>query len=945
MDNNESLEDYQLSNVIEYNYEQIADILTVTGHVQFDKDKIINKNYIHSLFTPILSFIIDYLNNNGEKPGILGKSKIKDIEIIYIILNHSIYDLFFKKERGTLFNEKNEIDYQIEKENYYIPKIQIEEKELDKAALNNIASSFMNETNLTGNLKELFEFKGKEIISSFKLGYSVQERIMNMLISKANNHIIELPNLIFYKKNDDKKIYSEVDRIITVNKTIVIDKFLIYAKAEFRKDKTMKYENIKNGMKLELKENSCIFIEIKTSMNYLLPKDENENKINYDYSSGKSSINSNNSKIITSLKKMNKNMDIFLELFKQLNQKYESIVLIIIIDSYFPKNFFDSAEKIVNSLSTKKIENDFDLYFIHIESDMIYAHDLTVSQKISQNLIDKDNEIEKLKKESENLKEKIQILENESKTSKIQMKELEDNSKKSQKTITDLSKKFYELEKKTRLSKFKKKIQKDLPSYLKNDKDNNEVNTIKGKIKEKINITNKEKQVFDSQTFCRIYHNKNNLDLVDDVKNKHLKNLDKYISKNKDLQQIILIVDYVFILSLKEIMEKYFEKKNLIITEAGEFFKLKFFEAQKETKIIINLNIPGFKYMILKNLNEISNIDNFISYYYEIKEKKIDSNNIHNIRNFLLYNPMTNINDFYLNIKETNYKKSEDSIMLVIDPLYEEKDLKLDIYDCTHKYILLLYKTYNFDVNEDFMNKLFDYFFPKKEYNMIPINIIDNKDMKETNSKLLCKSEHKKILYIKNKENNFIETKFNVKDINSTLNFNINTDSVVDENISCIIDSIPFKKNFKIKILIEQSCNIVYIYLKNIFKQANFILLNNNIHDDKIKNLKEFISTYEKNEIKNGLLPYITENDNQKYDLIILENALANNNLFENKEELKIIKNHLNEKGLFIIHLIVNNIYSRNSIYQNLTAVFKQVKKLNENELFQLNNTFSCYDY
>ena len=73
----------------------------------------------------------------------------------------------------------------------------------------------------------------------------------------------------------------------------------------------MKYENIKNGMKLELKENSCIFIEIKTSMNYLLPKDENENKINYDYSSGKSSINSNNSKIIMSLKKMNKKMDIF----------------------------------------------------------------------------------------------------------------------------------------------------------------------------------------------------------------------------------------------------------------------------------------------------------------------------------------------------------------------------------------------------------------------------------------------------------------------------------------------------------------------------------------------------------------------------------------------------------------------------------------------------------
>ena len=75
-------------------------------------------------------------------------------------------------------------------------------------------------------------------------------------------------------------------------------------------------------------------------------------------------------------------------------------------------------------------------------------------------------------------------------------------------------------------------------------------------------------------------------------------------------------------------------------------------------------------------------------------------------------------------------------------------------------------------------------------------------------------------------------------------------------------------KNIKIKILIEQSCNILYIYLKDIFKKAEFCLFNG-IHDDKIKELKEFISTYEKNEIKNenGFLSHITENNKQKYDL------------------------------------------------------------------------------
>ena len=422
--------------------------------------------------------------------------------------------------------------------------------------------------------------------------------------------------------------------------------------------------------------------------------------------------------------------------------------------------------------------------------------------------------------------------------------------------------------------------------------------------------------------------------------------MEKYSSKNKELQNIVLIVDFVFLLSLEEIMKKYFQTKNLIITEADKFFKLKLIESQKkETQIILNLNIPGYNYLLLKKIDEIPNINNFITYYFEIKEREINSNNIHNIKNFLLYNPKKNINDFYLNIIETK-SKIDDPIMLVIDPLYDREDLKLDIYEELHKYILILYKTYIFGNDENFLKKLFRYFFPKKEYYMIPIDIVDNKVMKETDSKILCKSETKKILYIKSKENNFIETKFKVNDIISNLNFIINVNSVADRNISCLIDSIPFQKNVKIKILIEQSCNIIHIYLKNIFKKAEFYFFNS-IHDEKIKELKECISTYEKNEIKNenGFLSHLTENDTQKYDLIILENTLSTNNLFENEEKLKRIKNYLSEKGLFIIHLIVNNIYSRNNIYQILTALFKKVKILNEHELYQLNNVFSCFDY
>ena len=177
----ESINDYQLSKVIDYDYLKIAEILNQNENTY--NDQMIKKSYSHSLFTPILSYIIEYLNNNQEKPGIVGKSIIDEIKIIYIILNHKIYDLFFKRDKGIIYMEISE----------------------DK--LNEIASTFYGEENYNGNIEELFKFKKKEILSRFKLGYSIQERIMNTLISNTCNKIIELPNLIFYSKNPKKKYF------------------------------------------------------------------------------------------------------------------------------------------------------------------------------------------------------------------------------------------------------------------------------------------------------------------------------------------------------------------------------------------------------------------------------------------------------------------------------------------------------------------------------------------------------------------------------------------------------------------------------------------------------------------------------------------------------------------------------------------------------------------
>ena len=944
----ESIEDYQLLQVTDYDYLAIADIINKKADINQYQD--IKKSYVHSLFTPVLSYIIGYLNNNKEDKGTIGKSEIDEIEVIYIVLNHKIYDLFFARDKGNIYNEKNEIDFNIEKENYYLSPIQVE-KELDSDKLNQIALSFYGETNHIGDLKELFRFKKKEILSKFKLGYSIQERIINTLISKANNQIIELPNLIFYKKNDRKKIFSEIDRVITVNKFTDVDKFLIYSKAEFRISKNIEYKNIKEGIKLSLEKDSCSFIEIKTSMNRLLPKENDEKKKNYnnnDYFSVTSSINSGDTDKKNIFTKMYYNMEAFINLFTNLSIKYNKINLIIIIDSYFPKDFFTNAEIFAKSLDKNiKIKFDFDLYFIQVESDMIYANELIKNREKDQEIKDlKKNSIEKEKKINQ-INDKMAALhklqkDSEQKYNKLK-KELEEK-------IKSFELKLLNSDREKKIIKIKKKIQRDnnLLETIKKEANN----WIECKMKNKIETIDKKKN-FDFKTFCRLYYKEENLDFIDTIKRKHLKNLDKYINTNKyiEIKNLILIVDFVFILSLKEIMGKYFKNKNVIIDGfANNFFKITFHEPKELNKISFAMKIdyPGLP---IVNLKEVPDMNNFISYYFEIK--KIKNGNKDNIKFFPLYNPITNRNDCYLEIQKTNCKKFiSKAVFLLVDPNYEIEELKLENYETTFKYIVILYKIYLFenpDKNSEkkYFDKLFEMIFPneKSDYQIIYItnNIFGIEDIVETNSKKLSKVKSKnsdKTLLIINTNKNTIESKFRV--IDSSSNYMINTNIIIDKNIKCIMESISLSKNRKIKVLIDQSCNVLYKYLKDYYKSGKFILLNN-ILDNNINDLKKKITTYEENELNFDIISYITKNDKEKFDLIISEYSFSNNaNLFNNEDALICIKNNLNEKGRFIIHLFFDNIYEINHIKDYLHSAFKKVEILNKSYDHRLDNVLSC---
>ena len=157
------LENYELGNATDLNFFKILEILNEIKEHEAVESKNITKTYVNSLFTPILSYIIDYLNENEEKKGIIGKSKIKQLNVVYTILNESIYDLFLIKIKGKILDSDNQINYDInfDDENYLISHIK-NEKILDLEKVKKIVS-FDEEAEDIESLKMLFMIKKKKL--------------------------------------------------------------------------------------------------------------------------------------------------------------------------------------------------------------------------------------------------------------------------------------------------------------------------------------------------------------------------------------------------------------------------------------------------------------------------------------------------------------------------------------------------------------------------------------------------------------------------------------------------------------------------------------------------------------------------------------------------------------------------------------------------------------
>ena len=106
------LEDFQLSKISELDYEELAKNFLKENQRNFIDLNQFVKISNHSLFTPILVYSLDFINNKSninEYRNYIGVGTLQNVEVIYTTLNEKIYDLFFLKEKKK--NKRNKLRF------------------------------------------------------------------------------------------------------------------------------------------------------------------------------------------------------------------------------------------------------------------------------------------------------------------------------------------------------------------------------------------------------------------------------------------------------------------------------------------------------------------------------------------------------------------------------------------------------------------------------------------------------------------------------------------------------------------------------------------------------------------------------------------------------------------------------------------------------------------
>ena len=972
------LEDFQLSKIAQLDYDCLGNLID-------DKTEIKNINsYVkdsnHSLFTPILVYSISFLNKkiNLEKYKYnIGIVKLDKYKIIYTTLNEEMYNLYFLKEKKEI-NEINCDFSNNQKEQYYIyrkSKINedIEQKNEIIDMLNEYTNNLMKKYDEKEylledlNYEKLCNLKHEEIISSFRMGYSVQERIIELL--KKQQEFIEYPNLLFYEKNDEDIYYREIDRVLFLKKD-----------AEFKLFKTYlillnneKEKIIENGEILKLNGNSLNFIEIKRSIytfekqlsqyeKEILNDEKNKNEIDEKNENVKEenvsvSKNSYLNKSRTDLYYSIKNIKEFLNIYYKIGIKYKEINLLYIFDSNFSLNFIETLIRLIKfEIYDRSIlitsYGNINLYFIHIRSDYekidIISRDIIqnnlekLNHELQENINNINNTLNNIQNENNDLKKRIEKNEKENKDLKENFEKQYNNLKEKNKDLKekfekenkDLKKKFEKANKdlKEKFEKENKDLKEKFEKYENEKLIKKTIKNIKlKKILESENIINIDiligknyysleigksidninqiidnnnyKTILDIKTFPKKFIDNNNENIID---------FNHYFSKIKAFDNIILIIDQDFINNF-EFLKKNFDKYEIKIVIVNLSFYIAILKnsnlVKKETYTVkIENNIlPGFKEGEYKFYLD----KDLISYFKKLNSFK--TNMINKINDeILIYFPDNKAFQFI--IKYIYIKTNKNPECIVIKDNNNLLNYSYSIEDIINKYGYqnnLYFLPIEFHDNK--LSDILNYF----SYNQIV-------DLNYVNEVL---SLENKILYeiINDKNDNYL--KLIDEKQNYSLAFAKLKLILKKVNIGDVVNEAKLKKKFikpNYRFVINPnfpSEKILFFisnifYMKNLSKEKKILLLG-----DELCQIKFYLTEIFKNYLLN--ITHVTNQLNINFGQCFgfIRKINKGNNLLKYLEKSKI------DKSNDLINEIENEI-----INKNILEFIESYKNLNENK-------------
>ena len=948
MKDNISIEDYEIGKQFNFDllsfYESLPEKLEEDDILDF-----VTEEYHHSLFYPILKYCIDVLNNSKDLDKLKLNIGLYDNDNkIYVTVGRQMYDLFFTGNQGPI-NDHN-IKFNYGKNNFGIKSIY---KKQSKEVIEDCKEYFdipletpnnkikeIIESKAKGldmSVLQLIENKKKNIISRFLKGYSHQEGVIKAFEGKIHGKPTCLPNLIFKRTNNNGKTVEEIDQVYYMKldkEEDEIEGFDVFYYADYYQ-KQKKEEIIHEGRKLKLENDSLYFIEINKSMSGI--------KLNYEklVKSKKEIIENKNSEFsknerqnLTGIGNTILTVNIFSKLINKIINK-KKINILYIVDDDFNIDMVQIFQKCLYR-DEKVIEDDFGfkIYLIYTQPDLF------LENFINENY-EKNNKIKFLEKRLDEKDEELK------KTIDNKNREFEERIQKYENKIKFLIEQF-QFESKLL------KIDEEIIEFC--YKINNNKSLITIGILEAINKNQKYK--FTSLESVKDLLNlnlKDNFFLIDlktfnRVELRESENInvsDNFVSLYKDkislceyFDEVYILVDFVFMHNLSYIFAKIIGD---YIIDIFMFENYAFMIYLKKDKKIIIPEIQIIKNscknpMLIeeKQKVDIKEVEEFADNYYNfllMKDFFIDKQRNNNHDNVYLFD-FEGVINYILELYVKSDRIEDDKINFYVE-IFSVKNEYNICYDIliddtvnaiSYKNIIFVRKTeFGKKYEENKIKEIIQYLFNINNL------VIKNKMQKEYKDCFILNSN------TQYEDNTLIKIMHN----NHTLPILRKSNLEIDPNNLALIEYSYFlqlpllisKKDYKPNILILANdfgiLNDYYTKLYpdkfNIFsfiENKKFQIINSKllINYNKIE-ISKFNDAY------NGFKKKIKSN-NDKFDLILLEyfSKIDNNDVsIPNDNLLLIMKNLLNDEGIFAFNLRAESFKAYNNILELLKKKYKKV--------------------